>query len=367
MRVKSFIFSHEPNEWAFGVPESLRGEKQTIDITDDFTGEPSEIAKSNILMYVNEVGHDKSLKQTVHAFDKDDRTVQYYLDIKDRMKAGESIEVFVNYFDAYEEIRRRKGYGKRNLAGLEKSDKDFPTRMRRNFEERETVEWTVRDLTLVQLYELTEWLGPIWSELARKVDLLPQREHTANHPTVLQLIALRRLEWLSSLLEQRHKELQGQNQYVSAQIASSLKTMKYKSWGPLYTLLSASPTWQDSRGVKFEEEAQREIVEELCYGVRDKIPKPLDRSLWCDIATTLTMILCNAIAESLWCNCNDALEERFMEAATGAAKHIQYPKELWRLAFDSNFSGECGLTESQLEDAAKKYMLGNDVLVVGFK
>ena len=55
--VKDFIFGHEPCSWNFAVDAQLDGANQIVDITDDSTGEPHDIAKSNICMYVNEVGH----------------------------------------------------------------------------------------------------------------------------------------------------------------------------------------------------------------------------------------------------------------------------------------------------------------------
>ena len=50
-----------------------------LDITDDVTGETHEIARAELAMHVNEVGHDKSLTQTVHALEEHDRSVQYFV------------------------------------------------------------------------------------------------------------------------------------------------------------------------------------------------------------------------------------------------------------------------------------------------
>ena len=49
--LKSFIFSNVPAEWSFGALEMLSGMPQIIDITDDVTGHPSELAKKEIPMY----------------------------------------------------------------------------------------------------------------------------------------------------------------------------------------------------------------------------------------------------------------------------------------------------------------------------
>ena len=48
---KSFIFSNVPDEWSFGAKEMLQGMQQIIDITDDITGKPSDLARKEIPMY----------------------------------------------------------------------------------------------------------------------------------------------------------------------------------------------------------------------------------------------------------------------------------------------------------------------------
>ena len=50
--VKSFILGYEPSEWCFGVDEKLFDRQdQIIDITDDLTGKPHELAQENIPMH----------------------------------------------------------------------------------------------------------------------------------------------------------------------------------------------------------------------------------------------------------------------------------------------------------------------------
>lgn len=81
--VKSFIFTHEPSGWSFGVDELLFGShEQIVDITDDVNGETHELAQTELAMHVNEVGHDKSLTQNVDALDENDRSVQYYVSLR---------------------------------------------------------------------------------------------------------------------------------------------------------------------------------------------------------------------------------------------------------------------------------------------
>lgn len=59
------MFSHEPSSWRFDVEEDLNGHKQCVDFTDDTTGSPHTVARSHVAMYVNEVGHNKSLVENV--------------------------------------------------------------------------------------------------------------------------------------------------------------------------------------------------------------------------------------------------------------------------------------------------------------
>ena len=119
-------------------------------------------------MYVNEVGHDKRNKQNVCALDKDDRTVHYFLCIEDPMKRGDKVELLVDYFDIYEEMRERKGYGLANLKGV-KSDEDLATSLERNFADRSAMELTIKDLNVGELFVMLDWLEPIRSELMRTI------------------------------------------------------------------------------------------------------------------------------------------------------------------------------------------------------
>ena len=99
--IKSFLFSHVPSEWAFGVQEKLFGrDDQSIDITDDRTGETHDIAKSHIPMYVNEVGHDKTLVQNIEALERHDRSIHYYINIRKPMEKGETVELLTNYLES---------------------------------------------------------------------------------------------------------------------------------------------------------------------------------------------------------------------------------------------------------------------------
>lgn len=63
--IKDFLFSYEPSSWRFDVEEKLNGRNQVVDFTDDATGAPHVAARSNMSMYVNEVGHNMDLVENV--------------------------------------------------------------------------------------------------------------------------------------------------------------------------------------------------------------------------------------------------------------------------------------------------------------
>jgi hypothetical protein len=368
--VKSFIFSHEPSEWAFGVPDKISGQNQVIDITDDITGEPTEIAKQNIPMYVNEVGHNKSLKHTVHALQKDDRTVQYYLKVREPMRAGDTIEVFVDYFDQYEEVRNRKGYGRANLDGLEKSDDDLATLLRRNCTERKEMGHIIVDLSPMQLYMMIEWLETIRCELAQLIDAFIRRtiqsegSMPTSCPTAQQFVALRRLNWLSSLFQRRLEILKQAPQSdkpivgegIFDQCSDSLSHLNYPCWGAVFDILARFPHLKDSKGVSIKNIFDKEVTEELCFDVKEKLVSPMDESLWCDTAIRLTKSLCDATAKVLWQRQShrnpesDDLVHIYMNEALSAAQEVRNPCNLNRLSFDCGFQGECGLSKATLSE-----------------
>ena len=366
--MKSFIFSHEPSEWAFGVPEELSGEPQLIDICDDFTGEPSEIARQNMPMHVNEVGHNESLKHTVHAYEKDDRTVHYYLKVDEPMRAGETIEVFVDYFEQYENVRKRKGYGLANLEGLEKSDDDFPTLLERNFSDRKEMVHIIVDLDPMELYLMIEWLETIRCELAQLMDAFIQSANELEEgsmptccPTAKQFVALRRFNWLSSVFQRRLdilKQAPGLDKPIAGkgiydQCSYSISHFNYPSWGPVFEILERFPNLRDGKGVSIKNIFEQEMTEELCFGVKEKLPYPLDRSLWCAVASRLTMVLCVATAKALWQKKDpkmDDLVQIYMSEALCAAQQVRHPFDLEELSFSSDFRGDCGVDKSALPD-----------------
>jgi hypothetical protein len=164
LSLKASFFSQIPNEWGFDVGEKLHGRTQNVDITDELTGEPHQLARSNIpmhgtlgstiriasellsqsyflLLLVNEIGYSNVYEQNVFVKRSDDeRALYYFAHLEAPLEIGTPVELLTNYSSGYEHNRERKGYGLRNLEGRIASDEHFATRLRRNFSERDHVE-----------------------------------------------------------------------------------------------------------------------------------------------------------------------------------------------------------------------------------
>jgi hypothetical protein len=136
--IKNFIWNGLPSSYLFEFDETLdvvRKRKKVADITDDLTGTPHKIARSNIAMYINETGGTKELKQTVWANDLGDDGIHYLFHTQEigEMKKGDTIELLISYSASYDDVRHRLGYG---LKSDIKSDAHFPTYLERQFVER---------------------------------------------------------------------------------------------------------------------------------------------------------------------------------------------------------------------------------------
>lgn len=205
--MKNFIFSYEPSAWRFDVPEKLQGNPQVVDFTSDVTGEPHDVARSNVPTYVNEVAHNPNLLESVVSRD-DNRTVFYYICLKKSIRIGETVELLVDYKDGYEEMRERKGYGRANIDNGVKCDRDDYTRLQRNINERTLLERCICSYSVHDMESLIDFiknrvldgvisstslsLSSISSE-ASSVDALP----SSFEVTLRQWVARRRLHWLS--------------------------------------------------------------------------------------------------------------------------------------------------------------------------
>jgi len=210
--VKDFIFSHEPSSWRFDVNEELYGYPQVVDFTDDATGAPHALARANMSMYVNEVGHNMDLVENVVARMLSPRAVAYYFHIDKPMAMGESVELLVNYKEHYEQMRERRGYGKANLRHNVQSDAHDVTRVLRNLKDRFLVENMILQFTEDEIGQVVEFIRTKVFDGVKEATAAFARGGGEDNPDLLrQFIARRRMHWLSKILRTRFHELLGQS------------------------------------------------------------------------------------------------------------------------------------------------------------
>jgi hypothetical protein len=314
--LKSFIFGHVPSEWCFGVEERLHGHEQFIDITDDHTGEPHQLARSAIPMYINEVGHNPILKQNVFAKEKDERTVHYYLNLSETLAKDETVELLVDYFEVYELVRERKGYGKGNMNGELKSDDHPASALIRNFAEREAIEVMVHSLSIKEIFYALDFLANrISSPIATLTTAYLEKEKAdCSKPSTLQWIARRRIHWLFGIfMKQLEKlenlfELESRNMYVGEltypyrpMIDQCKKWLDEMEWS--HASVGKFMTEWERSDVEVEGTAHSfllEIYEEVLFNVRKRLAEPLNESVWCPLARCLISKLCRVVASIKW-------------------------------------------------------------------
>ena len=86
------------------------------------------------------------------------RSVTYYMNIDKPITKGQSVELLVHYKDKYEDMRERRGYGKKNIIyGLKSDDHDI-TRVQRNLEDRRLTEDSINTLTEKEIRQVVEFL-----------------------------------------------------------------------------------------------------------------------------------------------------------------------------------------------------------------
>mmetsp|Transcript_13805 Transcript_13805/g.33421 ORF Transcript_13805/g.33421 Transcript_13805/m.33421 type:complete len:1310 (-) Transcript_13805:736-4665(-) len=362
--IHSFLFSKIPSEWGFDVPEILDGKPQVIDITDDLTGDTHEIACRHIPMYVNEVGHDTELKQTVSALDKDGNKVFYYVVIREPMKQGDTIELLVAYENLYEEVRARKGYAKANIKKRARGDEHFGSFLQRNFLDREYILELVYGLKPGDIGKMTDWFRVTHISLSMIVrNFLDQanatakkeegREKLMNIPLAQQIVALRRFEFITKHLRRNLKTQKNKrSQDDCKSISKSLEGLKWSKWKDLIVVLSRLQDVEDANGKNLYAALEREIVDELCYEKNDRIiTSPMQETFWCGLAMTLTKDLCITTAKEIWQEEGDktSLVQVYAQLAKDAVRKVLAGQHTESLAFVPSFKGVCtGVGEDEI-------------------
>eukprot|EP00980_Cylindrotheca_fusiformis_P000677 scaffold167_cov110-Cylindrotheca_fusiformis.AAC.5 len=117
--VKSYIHSYSPEGWSFDADSD---DDMIYDVTDDYSGNVSEQAKSRVLCYVNECNGDAN--PTVQTEFDPAGAVHFLLGVVDEQETkfsipttttgddGSGVEIFAHYGDGYENVRLRNGYSR---------------------------------------------------------------------------------------------------------------------------------------------------------------------------------------------------------------------------------------------------------------
>lgn len=337
-----------------------------IDITDEVTGDTHEAACRHIPMYVNEVGHDENLEQTVSALDGYKRNVLYFIVIREPMSPGDTIELLVAYEGFYEEVRMRKGYGEMNIKNEAKSDDHLGSFLEREFVTMDFMENLIRDFKPDDICKMMSWLLSTHSSLSNIVNsflkeakAIEQKEGArkivGSTPLSQQIVALRRFEWIANLFEQnlRRQKKKAHDITTINNLLLGISNLKWSKWKELIVVLSRLRDVKDVNGKSLYGAFEREIVSELCYNMGDhRIKSPMVEGLWCSLAMSLTRELCIATAKEIWEreNDKDSLMRVYVQLASDAVKSIMTCRNLESLCFVPNFKGGyTGLPEDEMQ------------------
>lgn len=294
-----------------------------IDITDDITGSPHEVAQQHIAMYVNEIGHNNNLKQNVFIGEDYDRTVIYSIHLDAPLIRGESVELFTNYRSVYEQVRERKGYGRKNLSWGLKCDRDRASRFSRNFGDRIDAETLVHsdsssDLMcdLWQLQSMIDFVHDIiWAPIFEYIKpFLASQNFQCSALHCQQWVALRRIYWLGenvftkklSALEEvisREEKLFASYSRLPhfeqcffpyrgfvAELRKSVQEMMNMT--PVVSIVERGIKLPTESGASVLDAIHDEIAEEILYKCRGQLPLPFDQALWCPVSQWLLNELC---------------------------------------------------------------------------
>jgi len=293
-----------------------------IDITDDSTGEPHLTAKEDVPMYVNEIGHNKSLVQNVLAREKDGRIVHYYLHLSDRIKKGETVELLVCYTDSYEDTRERKGYGRENLDFGLQGDDDDNQRLKRNLIDRKSIVDTICDMNLEEISQIlcfikehflksvvssTEWFVKKANLAIKAKSPYLEKFLKLAKPSTRQWIARRRLHWLADIFEKRCTELLDISSASSeiviggtfeADMLMIKEVVNQMHWHSMWSLLPIFKLVRIKDCSTLLLKMIHEILEEDNYKVSEHncLIHTHDPIVWCKVARDLVMEVTESIA-----------------------------------------------------------------------
>lgn len=333
--VKDFIFGHEPSMWSFDASDNFKKPPHVIDVTDDSTGEPHDNAKSNVCLYMNEIGHSKDLHQNVEAMEREGN-VHYYLKVFKPMRKGDSIELLVDYLEGYERSRERKGYGRANLAGKIGGDNDECCRYDRNISVRKDMKELISNLSEANLSQTLHFImDRIHFPINRSFDqirhqMLPNVFNVYNVGVVYirRLVAKCRIEWIIDLIRTRLGQLE-KDEFSNKFIVSNLRKYVERQFPSLTMSASFDALNGAHHNRRIRDALMREISEEVLYQCSNLLMRPFDSSIWCKISQTLLRHVINLVAEWKWggqsrlCDGRKELVKMILDEASKTAKMIR--------------------------------------------
>lgn len=227
------------------------------------------------------------------------------------MKAGDEVELLVDYRDAYEDTRERKGYGKHNNEVYGGDYDDAAARLKRNFVDREMVQLDITSLKFFDMFYLVEYLtNDVLAPIDQRIGHWQAESFTRLSKD---LVARQRIHWLRMQLHSRLKEMvanqdpedkllkriltTGQNEMVAATEESLLK-WDFTMLPEIFSFLNTVPIGDNKT---LQDVMCLELSEELLYSVASKLPDPLNSTMWSKISIDLTESITRDIARYSVC------------------------------------------------------------------
>lgn len=238
--------------------------------------------------------------------------VFYFFFTKKSMMPGERVELLTNYGPRYENIRRHQGYGLKNLNGMalgssECRAAEYEYAFHDRDIAREVIHNEIEDKRLATS-EIVDILETLVERTAIPLHTAQMRETLSQR----QLRALRRMHWLVDefLLRVEADEedvrlgvtslgplgypYEGSYQYCR----HLLEELKWKELPHLLQVARFCHV-RDKEGNPISEVLEKELSEEILFGLRDKLPMVFDRSVWCSVAVNLIQSICESISKIL--------------------------------------------------------------------
>jgi hypothetical protein len=367
--LKSFIFSNDPDEWSFTLAEPLDNMLQFVDITSHETGEPSGFAKEHILMYgklsfqpdgiqstkrthtneeslvphqVNEVGHSKLYNQNVWIEESDSDVVVYYL--KAKLQLGKTVELLTNYSWAYEGVREKRGYGLRNiLEGVKPNS--HADRLQRGFADREHVNRRIDCTDSIQRLPIINAMTEANVAGALQEQISPK-----------QRVATQRICWIAQQVWHKLQRMKGTTADKSLFMRYEMEMKKQLDTFQASFVDLVRPVLKLGNvdlGNATNQALEYEQVEEICFGVRDKLHMVKEDGVYCTIANSLIDTLCKHTASlmAMEIGMQEALG-KFYEAAREAKGEIL---ECVRMCDVASLQFTSGVVDGSLEGSTERF------------